>query len=455
MFSTIQRKPHAERKRMFSNIYSKSVLQSSQVIRDLSREIVIERLLPIIEKAAVQGDVLNVLEYSSAVYMDFISAFIFGLQNSANFLLDSEAREGWLARRKITKGYGFWSMEFPFLTNFLAKIGIHLEPPEINSAWDEIKELCLEMLQRVENSSDFHPKISQKNQRDHIWTKPVVYDQLLSQLTSSDGNILPSALPKSQLRLTVASELMDHILAGTETSSWTLAYLMHELSQRFDLQSSLRKELLSLSPPILYPSLKLTHRSSVPLSSELPSPRSIDGLPLLDAILLETLRLRPSVPGSQPRIIPPSQRRSPISICGYTNVPAGTRVSAQAYSLHRNEEVFPEPEAWRPERWLEATTDGREEMMRWFWAFGSGGRMCIGNNFAVIGTWKKVDSSLVHSSLQWKVHLICQPELKLVVAAIYTNYTTKIIDEEDIEQLDSYSAGPKGDKLVLQFENAH
>ena len=48
--------------------------------------------------------------------------------------------------------------------------------------------------------------------------------------------------------------------------------------------------------------------------------------------------------------------------------------------------------------------------------------------------------------------LTCLPELKFVVAAVYTNYTTKIIDDEDIEPLDSYSLGPKGDKLILHFE---
>ena len=47
-----------------------------------------------------------------------------------------------------------------------------------------------------------------------------------------------------------------------------------------------------------------------------------------------------------------------------------------------------------------------------------------------------------------------EPELKFVVAAIYTNYTTKIIDDEDIEQLDGYVCGPKGEKLILQFERA-
>ncbi|KAN0096812.1 putative cytochrome P450 [Hyaloscypha variabilis] len=425
MFSMIQRKPHADRKRMFGSIYSKSSLQSSSMIRDLCQELVVARLLPIIEKSAVKGSPINMLEYSSAVYMDFISSFIFGVQNSANFLDDSEARKAWLARRTITKEYGFWAMEFPLLTSLLARLGIHLEPPEINSVWDEIKDLCLEMLQKTEKPSKALPLLSQVELKSGVQTKPVVYDQLFNQLSSSSDKTPSSPLSDSKLRLTVASELMDHIFAGTDTTSWTLAYLMHELSQRPDLQSSLRTELLSLSPPLIYIPSTTTQNSMT--ESELPLSRSVDSLPLLDAILMETLRLRPSVPGSQPRITPPSDPRSLISICGYTNIPAGTRVSAQAYSLHRNTDVFPDPELWKPERWLDATQAEKDEMMSWFWAFGSGGRMCIGNHLAVV-------------------------ELKFVVAAIYTNYLTRIIDDEDMEQLDSYSAGPKGDKLILQFE---
>jgi cytochrome P450 len=443
MFSMLQKKPHTERKRMFGNIYSKSVLQSSKAIRDMSQEIVIKRFLPIIEAAAVQGNPLNVLEYNSAVYMDFISAFVFGIQNGTNFLQDSGTRERWLARRKITKGHGFWSTEFPRLTVFLRYIGIYLEPPEIDSAREEVKDLCLDMLQRVENWPEAQPKSAQEDQKRGIWTKPIVYDQLLSQLNSSRGKGSSIPLSDSQLGLTVASELMDHILAGTDTTSWTLTYIMHELSQRPDLQSSLRTELFSISPPMFYPPLNYQANEIPQPIPNLPSPRSIDNLPFLDAILLETLRLRPSVPGSQPRITPSSTALFPISLCGYTDIPPSTRVSSQAYSLHRNMEVFPEPEAWRPERWLNA--DQKEEMMRWFWAFGSGGRMCIGNHLAALGEQK----NCFHSP--WS-ELMFQLELKLVVAAIYSNYTTRIIDDEEIEQLDSYSSGPKGDKLILQFE---
>jgi hypothetical protein len=41
--------------------------------------------------------------------------------------------------------------------------------------------------------------------------------------------------------------------------------------------------------------------------------------------------------------------------------------------------------------------------------------------------------------------------MKEVVAAIYTNYTTYVIDDEGIEQLDAMVASPVGDKLILGF----
>ena len=42
--------------------------------------------------------------------------------------------------------------------------------------------------------------------------------------------------------------------------------------------------------------------------------------------------------------------------------------------------------------------------------------------------------------------------MKLITAAIYTNYKTHIVDDEGIEQEDAYTAHPKSNKLVLRFE---
>jgi hypothetical protein len=112
-------------------------------------------------------------------------------------------------------------------------------------------------------------------------TKPVVYEQLLDHLGTSFDKHTDL---KEQLRLTVASELMDHMIAGTEAQGWSLTYIFHQLSQHPEFQSALRRELLSLSPKLTYPSpssagdQKYHHPNG---NIKLPSFHAIDALPLL------------------------------------------------------------------------------------------------------------------------------------------------------------------------------
>ena len=43
-------------------------------------------------------------------------------------------------------------------------------------------------------------------------------------------------------------------------------------------------------------------------------------------------------------------------------------------------------------------------------------------------------------------------EIKQVVAAIYSNFTTEIVDDDGIEQTDQYTAPPTRTKLILRFK---
>jgi hypothetical protein len=43
-------------------------------------------------------------------------------------------------------------------------------------------------------------------------------------------------------------------------------------------------------------------------------------------------------------------------------------------------------------------------------------------------------------------------EMKYIVAALYSNYGTTIVDDTDIEQADSYTAPPKSDKLIIKLD---
>lgn len=42
-------------------------------------------------------------------------------------------------------------------------------------------------------------------------------------------------------------------------------------------------------------------------------------------------------------------------------------------------------------------------------------------------------------------------EMKLVIAAIYTNFRTSIVDDDKIEAIDAYTVKPRGEKLILRF----
>ncbi len=43
-------------------------------------------------------------------------------------------------------------------------------------------------------------------------------------------------------------------------------------------------------------------------------------------------------------------------------------------------------------------------------------------------------------------------EMKLLVATVYTNFTSSVVDDEGIEQIDGLVGGPKSNRLVLKFE---
>lgn len=346
---------------MLISLYNKTTVQSSTEIQSIAQTVLIQRLFPILEALAQEQSPFDALDLGLAVSMDFISAYLFGIHDSTNFLQDVKTRRRWLEAHNTSKKYGFWPLELPGLTSTLDRFGIHLVPPEVASAADEVRCLSLQMLDKIESA-----RRDSKEEHSMI-PKAVSYDQLLSQLSLASEE-------DPQMRLKIASELMDNIFAGTETTGWTLTYVLYEISRHPELRSLLHSEMLSLSPPFIYS----PKSSSIP---ELPSPRALEALPVLDAILQETLRLHPAVPGPQPRVTP----NSPVSLCGYDNVPSGIRVAAQAYTLHRNTMVFPEPEVWRPERWLNASSEEKTEMMKWFWGFGSGSRMCIGFSFAILG----------------------------------------------------------------------
>jgi cytochrome P450 len=90
----------------------------------------------------------------------------------------------------------------------------------------------------------------------------------------------------------------------------------------------------------------------------------------LDATVKETLRARPVIVDVARKLTEPAQ------VGGY-DLPAGTFVLAAIAALHYREDLFPKPEEFRPERFL----DSKADTYSWI-PFGGGVRRCIGAAFA-------------------------------------------------------------------------
>lgn len=390
MFSSWHSRTHSARKRMISNVYSKSNIHSSPALESQAKVILYDRLLPILTAASAASAPLasptgiNIHEIWNATTMDFITAYLFGLRNGSNFLQNETYRRHWLSLYHSRKTYPYFTQELPRLTKFLKVLHIHLIPTWVDDANEELEAWCKE---RCEDTAGF----IKTTPPDHMDAAdvPVVFKTVLTGIEKEEKSKgQESVLSNTTLQfkdLSIASEMIDHLAAGHETSGITLTYLSWHLSQDIPLQDLLRAELLSLKPNMLLPASTSSSTSSSTKAKPLPSSKTLDTLPLLHAITMETLRLDAAIPGSQPRMTP----YPPCTLGSYSSIPGGVRVGAQAYSLHRNPEVFPNPEKWDHERWMDDrngyTEEQRKERDRWFWAFSSGGRMCVGSNFAMHG----------------------------------------------------------------------
>ena len=101
-------------------------------------------------------------------------------------------------------------------------------------------------------------------------------------------------------------------------------------------------------------------------------PAMLPRLEYLDAVVKETLRLRPILPIVVRRLA------APFTIGGYT-LPKGAAVAPCMYLTHLRPELFPEPRRFWPDRWL---AEKKADPYGYF-PFGGGTRRCIGMAFAL------------------------------------------------------------------------
>jgi cytochrome P450 len=152
----------------------------------------------------------------------------------------------------------------------------------------------------------------------------------------------------------VRDQVMTLMFAGHDTSTSTLTFMMHELARHPDVAERLREE------------------QDRVLGGEPPTVDLLEEMPYLDMVLDEVLRLYP------PAWIGPRRAVRDFEFGGYT-VPKDAYVNYCSWASHRIPEVFPDPEAFIPERF---TRERKAALPRGAYVpFGGGQRICIGKRF--------------------------------------------------------------------------
>jgi len=189
-------------------------------------------------------------------------------------------------------------------------------------------------------------------------------------------------------------ELLTILFAGHETTATTIAWAFYQILKNVNVQEKLQQELDRLGAN--------------------PNPMEIAQLPYLTAVSQETLRMYPVLPTLFPRIT-----KSSINIAGYQLEP-DTTLMASIYLIHYREDLYPNPQQFRPERFIERQYSPSEYI-----PFGGGSRRCLGYALALL-------------------------EIKLVIATVLSNYQLALAEDKPVNvQRRGFTLAPDGGVRVI------
>lgn len=199
------------------------------------------------------------------------------------------------------------------------------------------------------------------------------------------------ALTDSELR----DELMTLLIAGHETTATAITWALYWIHKLPQVRKQLLNELQAVDGPL---------DSSV-----------IFRLPYLNAVCSETLRIHPVGMLTFARVT-----KSRVELMGSSLEP-GTIVVGCIYLAHHREDLYPEPDQFRPERFLERRYSPFEYL-----PFGGGVRRCIGMGLA-------------------------QFEMKLVISGILSSYELALADTRSVRVVRrGVTSGPSPFRMVVK-----
>ncbi|KAL2289512.1 hypothetical protein FJTKL_01782 [Diaporthe vaccinii] len=375
IFQMVNREQHAARRKLVAAPYSlQSMHKLEHIIRSKSR-LLADRFLS--DATASRRGTVDAYE--------LCALFSFELVCAAGFAKDFNSRSSALS---VLRAMEISGPRFIFNAIF---------PPLKDASWSHKMPGRVGATCRAHN---YWHECSRQMVREYLDRKDSedIQDYLLAPFRDGVDGWLGRQLSEAEF----VEEAMGIMLAGSGTTSSTLTYLIYAISQPQNqhVQDHLREEVLALSG-----------------TDDLAELR---GAPYMNAVIKETLRLYPTIISTLPRILD-----QPIYINGM-ELPPGVVVGMQNYVHHRDPVVFPDPEAFRPERWLECSDlEGMEAALT---PFSLGRRNCIGQNLAWCELYIGVSKILRVARLSLSSEM----------------------SEADMEMDDRFTIAPRGGKLMLE-----
>ncbi|KAL3055938.1 hypothetical protein OYC64_018609 [Pagothenia borchgrevinki] len=206
------------------------------------------------------------------------------------------------------------------------------------AAWDHLFRISEELVQK---------KMAQIQQQMHL--KQQVEGAYLTHLLLSD-----------QMTVTeILGSITELLLAGVDTTSNTIAWSLYQLAKIPEIQEQLYQEVIRVCP-----------------GDKVPTSEDIAHMPYLKAIIRETLRLYPVVPGNA-RLNVENE-----IVVGDHLFPKNTLFHLCHYAVSYDESIFPEAHSFLPDRWLRGSDERTKQHPFGSVPFGFGIRACLGRRVA-------------------------------------------------------------------------
>jgi cytochrome P450 len=179
------------------------------------------------------------------------------------------------------------------------------------------------------------------------------HHDLLAMLMEAKDEETGESMTDAQLR----DEAITIFAAGHETTSNALAWTFLLLARHPEVAARLYDEVTRV------------------LGDRAPTLADLPALPFTKNVIQESMRLYP------PAWVIGRRAEEEDEVCGH-RVPVGTQVLVSPWATHRDPRHWEDPEAFDPDRFTPARSEGRAPFA--YFPFGGGPRICIGNTFAMM-----------------------------------------------------------------------